>query len=171
MIVIVEGIARVGKTTLCNKLEKELGLCVYKHNNSNFDYSKMDNENETDKMLQLIDLIKIENNFDIVFDRFYLSDYVYGIIERKYNKKNAKRNAKKIEKELKKVGAILVYVEPTNIEESSRQHGKSLAKYESKFKKMYKKSKLSRLKVNYNSLDDAVEFLASMKHCKEESKI
>ena len=65
----------------------------------------------------------------------------------------------------------MVYVEPTNIEESSKQHGKSLSKYESKFKKMYKKSKLSRLKVNYNSLDDAVEFLASMKHRKEESKI
>ena len=52
MIIIVEGIDRVGKTTLCEKLNKELKIPIYKHKNNQFYYNLMDNKNETDKMLQ-----------------------------------------------------------------------------------------------------------------------
>ena len=38
MIIIVEGIDRVGKTTLCNRLRQELGYPVFKHNKSEFSY-------------------------------------------------------------------------------------------------------------------------------------
>ena len=86
MLIIVEGIDRVGKTTLCNMLKDKLGFKIYKHKNNNFNYSKMDNDNETDKMLQLLDLYEqIGSDVNIVFDRFHWSDFVYGKIERNYN--------------------------------------------------------------------------------------
>lgn len=161
MIVIVEGIDRVGKTTLCNMLKDKLGFKIYKHKNDNFNYSKMDNDNETDKMLQLLDLYEqIGSDVNIVFDRFHWSDFVYGKIERKYDEVKAINNLKIIEKKLKEVNAIIIFVEPTNINRSSNEHGKSLLLYNYEMEGCFERSDLSKIKTNYNDLNDVVEFVA-----------
>ncbi|WP_417093846.1 hypothetical protein [Eubacterium sp.] len=161
MIIIVEGVDRVGKTTLCNMLRDELGFTIYKHNNECFEYSRMDNDNETDKMLQLIDLYKqVGNGSNLIFDRFHWSDYVYGKFERKYEEIKAVNNLQTIEEKLKEVNAIIVYVEPTNIDVSSSKHGKSLLWYDYEMKECFERSDLSKIKANYDSLNDVVEFVA-----------
>lgn len=161
MVIIVEGIDRVGKTTLCNMLRDELGFTIYKHNDKCFEYSKMDNDNETDKMLQLIDLYKqVGNGGNLIFDRFHWSDYVYGKLERKYEEIKAVNNLQIIEEKLKEVNAIIVYVEPTNIDVSSSKHGKSLLWYDYEMKECFERSDLSKIKTSYNNLNDAVEFVA-----------
>ena len=160
MLIIVEGIDRVGKTTLCNMLKDKLGFKIYKHKNDNFNYSKMDNDNETDKMLQLLDLYEqIGNDANIVFDRFHWSDFVYGKIERKYYEIKAINNLHIIEKKLKEVNAIIIFVEPTNINRSSNEHGKSLLLYNYEMEGCFERSDLSKIKTNYNNLNDVVEFV------------
>ena len=83
MIIVVEGIDRVGKTTLCNKIKEMTGYEIFKHS-GNFDYKRMDNDNETDKMLQVLKIAEI-GKANIIFDRFHFSDFCYGTIERDYN--------------------------------------------------------------------------------------
>lgn len=156
MIIIVEGIDRVGKTTLCKKLSKELQMPIYKHKNNQFDYKLMDNNNETDKMLQLLDLYQILNG-DVIFDRFHWSDYVYGNIERNYDGYKSSSNVNIIENKLKNMEAIIIYIKPTDLEESSRQHGKDLFKYDKLMDLCYNMCKLKKIKCNYSSIDKIVE--------------
>ena len=158
-LIIVEGIDRVGKTTLCNMLKDKLGFKIYKHKNDNFNYSKMDNDNETDKMLQLLDLYEqIGSDVNIVFDRFHWSDFVYGKIERNYNEDKAVSNLYKITKRLNDLNALVIFVQPTNLCESSKQHGKDLIKHAELFEAVFDDSKIKKFKCDYNTLSDAVRW-------------
>lgn len=157
MIVIVEGIDRVGKTTLCDMLSKEIDFPTFKHD-SKFDYSKMDNENETDKMLQMLTICKI-GNVSVVFDRFHLSDFVYGVLDRGYDKEKAYFNFLDIEKNMQKENTLLVLVEPTDIKISSEKHGKDLSEHNKMFKCLFKKSVLKKIKCDYKTLNNAINFI------------
>lgn len=156
MIIIVEGIDRVGKTTLCNMLQKHTNFPIYKHNSYRFDYSKMDNLNETDKMLQLLDLYSILNG-NVIFDRFHWSDCVYGIIDRGYNFNIAFDNEAKIDKKLRELDAIIIYVLPTDIEASSLEHGKDLAEHKIMMDTCFVLSKIKKYKCTYLSLEETVK--------------
>ena len=90
MIIIVEGIDRVGKTTLCNRLSEELNIPIHKYKGI-IKYDKMKNKEETDKTLGLIQLLK-ETGSSIIFDRSYMSDYVYGVLQRNYKTSKANKN-------------------------------------------------------------------------------
>ena len=171
MIIIVEGIDRVGKTTLCNKLSKELSIPIYKHNNEQFSYSRMDNDNETDKMLQLIDLYSILDG-DLIFDRFHISDLVYGTMLRNYNMQSAGINYKLIDDRLSNLcfgqEAILILVKPTNIEKSSHEHGADLVEYDRLMQTAFDTSSIEMKYIcDYNSIDLAVEKLKTYYFCKE----
>lgn len=155
MIIVVEGIDRVGKTTLCKKLQESLGFSLYKHH-GDFDYSKMDNDNETDKMLQMLEVAKI-GNANIIFDRFHWSDFVYGMNERKYDIDNAVLNTKKIDKKLNELNSIIILIKPTDLEESSRQHGKDLKFYEIMFECLCEASKVNAYQCDYNTMDEIVQ--------------
>lgn len=158
MIIIVEGIDRVGKTTLCNALSNALNIPIYKHTQVVMDYASMDNINETDKMLQLIDVCKITNS-NIIFDRFHFSDYVYGTIERNYNDEIAITNLNLIDSELKNANAILIIVCPTDIKSSSQQHGKDLLPYLLKMQYAYTLSSIQAYSCDYNSIQKTVEII------------
>ena len=159
MIIIVEGIDRVGKTTLCNKLKEELNISIYKHVGV-LQYNKMDNFNETDKMLQLVELCRLTNS-SIIFDRFHLTDFVYGILERNYDIDSAVDNFRLVDDAISELDDVyLIYVLPTNIEESSRQHGKDLTIYNGEFYDLFKNSKIkNKWRCTYNTLGEAVEYI------------
>ena len=129
MVYIVEGIDRVGKTTLANKLSTKLQIPIYKHNNESFDYSLMDNTNETDKMIQLLDLYSFLSG-DIIFDRFNWSDFVYGILLRSYDVERATENLRLINNKLAQLDAKIIYVQPTDIAWSSKMHGSDLSSFD-----------------------------------------
>lgn len=154
MIVIVEGIDRVGKTTLCNKLHEETYFPIYKHKHKEFNYSKMDNLNETDKMLQLLDLCNILHG-NIIFDRFHWSDLVYGILDRNYNIPLAYDNFHKIDQRL--INAIIIYVMPTDIEKSSIEHGKDLTKYNQLMEECKKYSFTKVYTCTYLTINDIIK--------------
>lgn len=155
MVIIVEGIDRVGKTTLCKKLSEATGVTIFKHNSDLFDYSKMDNNNETDKEIQMLEVAKI-GNVNLIFDRFYFSDFVYGTFERNYRLYSSLENFEKVENQLKDMDAILVLINPTDIESSSKQHGKDLSPYFHLFNFLFGISSIKKMKCDYNSIDEVV---------------
>lgn len=159
MIIIVEGIDRVGKTTLCNKLKDIFGIPILHHESTISNYKK-DNENETDKSLLTLEICKITNS-SIILDRFHLSDFVYGMIERNYDIDIAVGNFKKIDYDISDMDDVfLIYVLPTNIKESSNQHGKDLSIYDKEFYDLFKHSKIkNKWRCTYNTLNEAIEFI------------
>ena len=159
MIIIVEGISRVGKTTLCKKLHITKNIPIYKHNTHIIDYSNMQDNIEVEKMMCMIDVYRtIPSN--IIFDRFHFSNTVYGILLRNYNKQNALNNITKIEQYLKTAGrTILIKVSPTNIQESSKQYGKDLELFEILMQELYNNSILEKYECNYNTEDKLISKL------------
>lgn len=159
MIVIVEGIDRVGKTTLINKLKSCLEIKTFER----IFYMKLkelDNRNETDKMFQLLSLIKTLDA-DIIFDRFHLSDYVYGTLERYYSLSDATENFYNIDKYISEMDDVfLIYIQPTDIERSSKEHGKDLAVHDYMFNSAFNRSKIkNKFTCTYETMDDAIDFI------------
>ena len=159
MIIIVEGIDRVGKTTLCNKLSEKFGIPIHKYKGV-LSYNEMDNYNETDKILISFQILK-ETKSSIILDRMQFSDYVYGVLERNYSIEDAKHNFEKIDNAIcNEDDVFLIYMLPTDIEESSRQHGKDLSVYDEEFYYLFKKSNIkNKFRCTYNTMDEAIMFI------------
>lgn len=163
MIILIEGIDRVGKTTLCNLLHNEINYPIYRHVGER-NYKTIDNDVETDKFYQVLELCKLTYS-SMIFDRFHLSDYVYGVIERHYDINKANKNFESIEKfaEENLKDAILLLVLPTDIKRSSEEHGKDLTEYNDLFLEKYKNSKIKyKFQCSYNTLNEAVLFVRTV---------
>jgi hypothetical protein len=165
MVIIVEGIDRVGKTTLCNRLSETLNIPIYKHSQRFMDYTDMDNMNETDKMLHLLDICDISNT-DMIFDRFHFSDYAYGIIERHYDETKATNNLLILDHALSNIDAIIVFICPTDIVSSSEQHGKDLRPYFGLMKIACAMSKTLIYQCDYNSINETVKLIKEVYNAK-----
>lgn len=162
MIIIVEGIDRIGKTTLCNLLSSTYKIPIYRHIGER-DLNAISNNTETEKLLQISEICRLSDAF-IIFDRFYFSDYVYGRVERGYDIYKADRNFKTIDdfiaNDLK--DAILILVSPTDINKSSQEHGRDLNKHDALFNYLYERSAITnKFNCNYNTLQKAIEFVGS----------
>lgn len=164
MIIIIDSIDRVGKTTLANKLAKRLGGRIYKHAIKNGDYSEMKDDSETCAMFALINLATVYNDQITIFDRFHLSNTIYGMIKRNYDIISASRNFNAIDKALSELGneVILIKVNPTDLNRSSLEHGSDLTPYYNLFNELYNKSVIgNKIEIDYNGIDELVEKLAT----------
>lgn len=164
MIIIVEGIDRVGKTTLCDKLSEELNIKIFRREFF-MQLNEFDNKNETDKMIQLLNIVN-EIDGDIIFDRLYFSDYIYGLLERHYMLIDAVKNFAEIDKYASSLKDVfLIQILPTNIKDSSMQHGKNLTAYQELFDAAFTDSKIkNKFRCNYNTMNEAISFIkANMK--------
>lgn len=152
MFVIVEGVDRVGKTTLCDKLVN-LGFIKLKDKfisgtpNAQFSAGKLDTA--VSYIKQLNDL-----GYNIVADRLHLTELVYGTIERN----NVEITAiTKLDYEIQKMfGAdvLLAYVTPLDIKWSSNADGRDLSKYSDFFKEcVYNSTINKKYSGNCNSFD------------------
>lgn len=151
MLIIVEGIDRVGKSTLVNKIQEATGFVTY-HDDSGFCLDKMDNDNETDKMLKMLQIYNLRKP-GIIFDRFHWTDFVYGCLQRNYPFERALENKDRIEEKLIALDAVIVLVKPTDIEESSQQHGRDLSRHEQLFEFLFRESKLKKRDCVYDTID------------------
>lgn len=150
MIIIVEGIDRVGKSTLCNLLSKELGIDVFK--NTSFYGKCLGKKSEIELINQLINFVECTKQ-NIIFDRLHLSEFVYGMLDRGY----VNTDIMKVDDRLSKMDCILIYVKPTSVTESSKQHGSDLYFHEVAFDAFMKKTKIPSIICNYNTLQQTVD--------------
>lgn len=156
MIYVVDGIDRVGKTTLCEMLSKRANTKVFKHDCLYFPYEKMDNDNETDKMLQLVEFATLTGS-SVIFDRFHLSDFAYGICNRGYDSVKAMENFMLVDRKLAEVGAVLIVVRPENLEKSSEEHGSDLSRVNDCISFLYSMSHMKKLETTYKMFDDVFD--------------
>ena len=161
MIVIVEGIDRVGKTTLCEKLQergfvllKDGGLEMFSEDKrevqANASIAKIDS---TFRFIEQMD----KQGTNVVVDRLHLTEIVYAKCEK--GRVVYDEDVLALEQEFfNNVGsrALLVLVEPTNAEEAFERSGTNQKKHIELFKSYYRTSPLMKLRTNFNELDDVV---------------
>lgn len=159
MIVLVEGIDKVGKTTLANKLigagfiNLKDEFLLPKEKLANFaDYSIGKCESFV-KMAQ--DLHNQGKN--VVIDRLHLTELVYGDVERNGNVNQ--RACFSIDILLANAGAILCYVAPSNIELSNELHGSPQNKKAELFDYVYRLSAMRKTRCTYETIDETVSNL------------
>lgn len=159
MVVIVEGIDRVGKTTLVGKLCEALG---YQRFRDDFRYMPGDRpweniEVNTEKINTLMNLIEQGLVDNVVLDRFHFTEKVYGELERNY----INRDMVDVDERLSKLDSvILVWVQATDLYRSSKEHGKSLTKHEQFMRGLYERWGIrKKYAVKYADFDKLVEEL------------
>lgn len=140
MIIVVEGIDRAGKSTFCKRLSKKTGIPVFKEDVDIKGMSEVYG-GETirhimcEKMKSILNVLKATKQ-DMILDRFHLSEWVYGYIERKAIDCT---EISEIDEMLYEMGAIIVIIHPSGkygLRDCSKKHGKDLSQYEEMFQRV-----------------------------------
>ena len=169
MVIIVEGIDRVGKTTLCEKLSKEIGYSIFKKDRTEVpnlfrkdgtnipiriqkNSSAFINYGNAAAIVELINRGYIDN---IIIDRFHWTEAVYSKIDRRDPLPSMLMD--NIENQMQKERFLMVYVIPTDIQWSSNQHGTDLSYHSKMFDDLYRNSKLDIIVTDFNNLDKTVK--------------
>ena len=155
MIVVVEGIDRVGKTTLVNKLVKagfinlkdEFIINEFVEKFDDYSIGKCESFVQAAKNLE-------EQGHNVVIDRLHLTEYVYGTIRNRGVNEQAVWAMDMI---LTNLDAILCYVRPSNIEISNNEAGINQEKYDEMFEFATKLSSIRRVVTDYNNLYEAFD--------------
>lgn len=139
MLIIVEGSNRVGKSALISKLVKMYG--VEKVYNRNINAAMKDRQQESFIAANaMLDVAELAKNQNIIFDRFHLSEYIYGAADRGYI---GLHEFNQIDERLSKMDCMLVVVTSKYEHEAAQKF--DLPRWVSlqySFKAMYKASKI-----------------------------
>lgn len=155
MIIIVEGIDRVGKTTLCNILSEMLSDETKKINvfKDNFVYSEIKSDVSSEKANTFLNLVENGIVQDVIVDRFHWSEKVYAICnKRKYNERAFLDSEKRLVEISKKQVVLIVLVMPENINRSIQEHGSDLLQHQNLFEMIYKNSELPKCIIKYSDI-------------------
>lgn len=117
LIVIIEGLERTGKTTLCKEFEKR-GFVYFKDfNRINYHYATTI-EGRLDTTLTFLQNLS-ENGVNVVVDRLHLSEYSYGNVIRKLE--GTARNVDYIDNSISKLNSVLILCKSDNDEEYKKR--------------------------------------------------
>lgn len=169
-IIVIEGIDRVGKTTLVTRLtnlfEGNKGIVTAIIKDSFLKVSNMmSKEIQAEKLMTEVNCLSglsksaYADNLVVILDRFHLSEYVYGKCERGYENKDVWN----IDKLLNNICDVtLVLVNPTSIDRSSKEHGSDLSSHMKEMQDAVLRSSIEqKIVCNYNTLDEAVMSILS----------
>lgn len=123
LIVVVEGLERTGKTTLCKEFEKR-GFVYFKDFNRINYHDVTSLEGRLDTTLTFLQNLS-ENGVNVVVDRLHISEYSYGNTLRKLEAKNTDY----IDNAISKLNSVLIFCKSDNDEEYKNR---MLLKYTSK---------------------------------------
>lgn len=154
MILIVEGIDRVGKSTFIEKLIKQLDFVQFKPIQKHKRDKKYTMKLETGKCYASLEGLRLLNNFgiNVVVDRFHISEFVYGLADRRYTNYDMFN----IDKLLGEMGTKIVLFKPENLEQSSIEHGKDLTFHSALFKQFCSSSKCKVMECKYGMIDSMI---------------
>lgn len=159
MIIAVEGIDRTGKSTFCEALSDNTGFVNFYAPESDIVKNKDKNMyDEADKCLKLATLADLSAT-DVVFDRFHVSDFVYGIVNRNYDFDEAMMLFKKVDQKLAKLGVVVYYFKPRTVAYSSVLEGRDLSKEYELFELFKEASSCVVVETDYNHVTQQVERL------------
>ena len=113
LIVVVEGLERTGKTTLCKEFEKR-GFVYFKDVNRINKNHPAGLESRLDTTLTFLQNLS-ENGVNVVVDRLHLSEYAYSKTFR--SNVGTARNVDYIDNAISKLNSVLIYCKAENDEE------------------------------------------------------
>lgn len=113
LIVVVEGLERTGKTTLCKEFEK-CGFVYFKDFNRINYHDVTSLEGRLDTTLTFLQNLS-ENGVNVVVDRLHLSEYSYSNVFRKLE--GAARNIDYVDNAISKLNSVLILCKSENNEE------------------------------------------------------
>lgn len=154
MIIIIEGIDRVGKTTLANMISKECDYPLFK-DNPKYNTIYTDKTINSEKINLLLNLMEINALQNIILDRGHFTEFVYGIIDREY----VNNDVWGFDERLAKLdNVLLIYVKPEDIERSIREHGSDLSQHNKLMDECMNKSKIKNIiYTSYSLLNKTLE--------------
>lgn len=160
MILLVEGIDRVGKSTLCDKLSKTTGAVVFRANSTQFvRNSSKDIYNEADKAYKLYKLAH-DAGSDVIFDRMHLSDAVYAILRRGFDLESSLEVFKNVDEVASAYGVNVIYIKPDEqggLSRCEKMAGESLEQDLKLFDRVYDKSVCNKVCIHTSDIDDAID--------------
>ncbi len=124
-IIMIEGIDRVGKTTLANMLRKDYGFKVFKDKSF---YQNIDMYASVEKVITFLEMVK-QMDLTVICDRSYLSEVVYSVADRHHSPIQAHMYFDIITNYIRNLmndgnlSVLLIYVKPSNINLSGKLHG------------------------------------------------
>ena len=159
MIIAVEGIDRTGKSTFCEALSDSSGFTNFYAPESDIVKNKDKNMyDEADKCLKLAVLANLSAT-DVVFDRFHISDFVYGIVNRNYDVKEAMKLFKKVDKKLANLGVVIYYFKPKTVAYSSVLEGRDLTEEYELFETFKEMSSCVVIETDYEHITKQIKRL------------
>lgn len=115
LIVVVEGLERTGKTTLCKEFEKR-GFVYFKDFNRINYHNTVGIESRLDTTLTFLQNLS-ENGVNVVVDRLHLSEYAYGVTFRN----GQSMNVDYIDNAISKLNSVLIYCKDSDFEEYKKR--------------------------------------------------
>lgn len=198
MIIIIEGIDRVGKTTLCEMIEERYAESVgfrRFRDDTRYAHNYLKKEVNTEKINTLQNLLDEGFVRDVILDRYHITEFVYGVVERSY-KNNCMYDIDRRLYELDKKDTpdegengedvidpgmsydghiqndvVLIYVVPVDIDKSSEEHGYNLKRHLEWFNDFYDNTMIkNKIKVDYTTFNLALDFIDEILGISEEDE-
>ena len=170
MILIVEGVNNTGKSTLINFLESSLGYhSINDDTNKEYSHDKHAFGIHSKAVLLAYTniLMKCPDSFNVIFDRFHLSEFVYGMIERGYYSSWVFD----IDDQLFKMGAKLLYMED-DLESVNERAGRDLKMHQELFETVYNQSMLDKMRYNLkNPVSEVLGWIQDEKQQQHRSSV
>ena len=149
-LIILEGIDRVGKTTLAKQIETFSGYDFKVLKEFPY-YGEFERKIMIEKMCSILSVEELCGP-NIILDRFHISEFVYGFFDR--STRLDFQTFRNIEKRLNRCKSILVHVEPVDIERSNLEAGRDQSDMLLLFRKLFEMSELKKYSTNYNEISD-----------------
>ena len=170
MIIIIEGIDRVGKTTLANKLSSELNIPIFKKDRigkNNIDYNST--AFNYGNAAGIVDIWNWKDfKQDMIVDRFHWTESVYGQVERGLNESRYYMGLIEERMLLRKNKYLMIYMRPTSIERSSEEHGKDLSEHLKRFDELATNTQLNLIVGDYNQIDEIIKTIKEKIKCQDQ---
>jgi hypothetical protein len=116
----------------------------------------------SEKLRTTLEFLKLFKDENIVVDRFHMTEFVYGALERNYTSSEVEF----IDKELALLDAVLILVVPTDksdLKRASEAHGKDLKIYQATFEAFFKVSTIRKKYIcKFDNFDVAIKRLLSV---------
>ncbi|MDE7430592.1 MAG: hypothetical protein K2N34_01525 [Lachnospiraceae bacterium] len=195
MIIIIEGIDRVGKTTLSEMIEDRYADNVEFRRfrcDTRYVHNHLNREVNTEKINTLQNLMEQGFVDNIILDRYHITEFVYGAIERSYKnvdmydidkrlaemdkKDTSDESVEEIDPGMSYDGhvhndVVLIYVVPTDIRNSSAEHGYNLERHLKWYNDFYDNTLIKKkITVDYETLYEALDFIDELLDIKDDSE-
>ena len=187
MVIIIEGIDRVGKTTLSEMIEeryRDFMDFIRFRDDTRYVHNHLNKAGNTEKINTLQNLLEAGLVDNIILDRYHITEFVYGAIERSYKNEDMydidKRLAELDRKDTPEEGddgydevdpgmsydghihndVVLIYMVPTDIKMSSSEHGYNLERHLKWYDNFYKNTLIkNKIRVDYETMEEALDFI------------